>query len=65
MDVCHVLRRQWDPQSFNKQTLLGSSMSATLSSYYIAFIHGDSFLPRTGPLSKFFSAVRGTDRISS
>ena len=40
-------------------------MSATPSSYYTAFIRGDSCLPQTGPVSKSFSAVRGTDRISS
>lgn len=40
-------------------------MSATPSSYYTAFIRGDSCLPQTGPVSKSFAAVRGMDRVSS
>ena len=47
-NVSWAIQKQWDTEgNFNKQTLLGSSLSTTPSSYYAVVIYGDISLPRT------------------
>ena len=63
-NVPWATQRSWDTErNFNKQTLLGSSLSMHL--VHTIVIHGDISLPGTGPLFAFFQAVRGKVNISS
>ena len=47
-NVSWAIQKQWDTEgNLNKQTLLGSSLPTTPSSYYAVVIYGDISLPRT------------------
>lgn len=46
---------------FNKQTLLGSPLSAHLTNYTIA-VYGDGSLPETDPLITFFRLLEGRSK---
>ena len=61
-NVCWAMQRHWDREkNFNKQTLLGSSLSTHL--VHITFIYGDSSLPGTGPLSTIFRQLGGRSKV--
>ena len=47
-NISWAIQKQWDTEgNFNKQTLLGFSLSTTPSSYYAVVIYRDISLPRT------------------
>ena len=53
------LRKSETENTSNKQGLLGSFLSTIPCSYHNAVIYGDGFLPRAGPLPRFFEAIVG------
>ena len=61
VDKCLLGQRQWDTErNFNKQTLLGFTLSTCLVPTIV--MYGDSSLPGTGPPSTFFRQLGGRSR---